>query len=96
MQVVEILLWDVLMRHSALNLHNLGDDGMLGLLGDGFCLSVLEVGEGRGIRLLPVFHRTFFGDEMTVAEVSDEGDVLVPSEFLQIGFLQWGGGDDEV
>ena len=79
MQVGEILLWDVLMRHSALNLHDLGDDGMLGLLGDGFCLPALEVGEGRGICLLPVFHRTVFGDEMTVAEVSDERDVLVPS-----------------
>ena len=96
MQVIEILLWDVLMRHSAQNLHNLGDDGMLGLLGDGFCLPALEIGEGRGIRLLLVFHRTFFGNEMTVAEVSDEGDMLVPSEFLQISFLQWGGGDDEV
>jgi hypothetical protein len=34
------------MRHAALYLHNLGNDGLLRLLGDGFCLALLIVGEG--------------------------------------------------
>ena len=84
MQVVEIALRNVLMRHAALYLHDLGDDGLLRLLGDGFCLALLIVGEGSETGIVPVVHHAVEGGEMTVAEVSGQDDVVVPAQFHQI------------
>ena len=84
MQVVEIALRNVLMRHAALYLHNLGNDGLLRLLGDGFCLALLVVGEGSETGVVPVVHHAVEGGEMTVAEVSGQDDAVVPAQFHQI------------
>ena len=77
-QVVDVFLRNVMVRHPAFYLHDLCDDRLVGLLSYGFCLSLLVVGEGDGVSALPVFcHGRLLG-ELAVSEISDERDVAVP------------------
>ena len=84
MKVVEIALRNVLMRHSALYLHNLGNDGLLRLLGNGICLALLKVGEGGDAGVVPVVHHAIHRGKMAVAEVSGQDDAIVPAQLHQI------------